>query len=162
MTHYYLILAHNNPLWFWSRRLFRHLMAPTQESQRTVFRTLAQTSSHEWPAYHSAPLYDRSSLSGLEEDIRIVATEWFDHEAHESVDRFVYHLPLAYVEFQSHDRYPGSTRYEMTQLLRAFLLKELHGWSHETALVESLQQHPSLRQNLEFDAVPHQSTLWRR
>ena len=42
-----------------------------------------------------------------------------------------------------------------------FVLKELHGWSHETTLVEYLQQHPSLRCRLGFDSVSDQSTLWR-
>ena len=31
-------------------------------------------------------------------------------------------------------------RYEMSQLVRVFALKELHSWNHETALVEYLQQ----------------------
>jgi hypothetical protein len=50
------------------------------------------------------------------------------------------HLPLEHVEFEPHDCYTGRTRYEMGQLFRAFLLKELHGWAHETALIEYLQQ----------------------
>lgn len=119
------------------------------------------TSYYEWPVYESTPLYDRSSLSGLEEDIRTVAAVWFDHKAHEPVDRFVCHLPVAYVDFQPHDRYVGSTRYDMPQLMRVFLLKELHDWTHETALVEYLEQQPTLRRQFGFDSVPDQSTLWR-
>jgi len=136
-------------------------MAPTQGSRRAVFRTIARTSYYEWPAYDSTPLYDRSSLDGFEADVRTVSEVWFDHKAHELVERFVCHLPLAYVDFRPHDRYTDSTRYEMPQLMRVFLLKELHGWSHETTLVEYLQQHPSLRQRLGFETVPDQSTLWR-
>ena len=49
----------------------------------------------------------------------------------------------------------------MSQLLRAFLLKEIHGWNHETALVEYLQQRPTLRRTLGFETAPDQSTLWR-
>lgn len=45
--------------------------------------------------------------------------------------------PVAYIEFEAHDRYTGTTRYGMEQLVRAFLLKELHGWEHENALVNS-------------------------
>jgi hypothetical protein len=136
-------------------------MVASQRSRRAVFRTVAQTSYHEWPVYDSTPLYDRSSLSGLNEDIRIVATTWFDHEAHETVEAFVTHYPLAYVDFCPHDRYTGSTRYEMTSLFRMFLLKELFGWSHESALVEYLQRLPSIRQDLGLDTDPDQSTLWR-
>lgn len=47
-------------------------VAPTQESLREVFREIAETSYHEWPAYDATPLYDRSSLGGIEEDIRTV------------------------------------------------------------------------------------------
>ena len=49
----------------------------------------------------------------------------------------------------------------MEQLVRAFLLKELHGWEHESALVEYLDQQPMLCKYLDFGSVPDQSTLWR-
>ncbi len=106
-------------------------------------------------------MYDRSSLAGLEEDIRTVAATWFDHEAHDSVTEFVAHYPLTYVEFRPDDRYSRATRYEMAQLLRAFLLKEIHGWTHETALATYLTQRPKLREQLCLEMVPDQSTLWR-
>lgn len=108
----------------------------------------------EWPAYDLAPLYDQSSLSGLEEDVRTVAKIWFKHDAHESVERFVADLPLGYFEFQPHDRYTGSTQYDIPLLMRLFLLKELHGWGHETALVEYLKQRPSLCHRLHLSSVP--------
>jgi len=136
-------------------------MAPTQTSRRDVFRRIAQRSTLEWPSYDSTPFYDRQSLGGIEQDVRTVAAAWFDHDAHGSVDEFVCHLPLAYVDFQAYDRYSGTTRYGMSQLLRAFLLKELHGWDHETALVEYFQRRPELRRTLGFETVPDQSTLWR-
>lgn len=82
------------------------------------------TSYYEWSVYESTPLYDRGSLGGLEEDIRTVAAVWFECEAHESVDRFVRHLPLECVEFRPHDRYVGTTQYDISQLGRAFLLAE--------------------------------------
>ncbi|MFC6770260.1 transposase, partial [Halorubrum pallidum] len=68
---------------------------------------------------------------------------------------------LAYFRFEAHDRYTESTRYEMNTLFRVFVLKELHGWDHETALVEFLECHPELREQLELDRIPNQSTLWR-
>ncbi|RLM89149.1 transposase [Haloarcula sp. Atlit-7R] len=136
-------------------------MVASCDSQRSVFRRIAQQSYAEWPAYDSTPLYDRSSLAGLEEDIRTVASTWFDHEDHHSVDEFVSHYPVAYVEFGQHDRYSGATRYEMAQLFRLFLLKELHGWTHETALLTYLTHRPELCEQLGIETVPDQSTLWR-
>lgn len=84
-------------------------MASTATSRHDVFRTIATTSYYEWPTYDSTPLYDRSSLGGLEEDVRTFAKIWFRHDVHESVECFVADLPLAYFEFQPHDRYTGST-----------------------------------------------------
>jgi len=130
-------------------------------SRRTVFRRIAQRPYGEWPAYNSTPLYDRTSLAGLESDIRTVSETWFDHESHDSVEEFVCALPLAYFRFSVHDRYAGSTRYQMDTLFRVFALKELHGWAHETALVEYLGEHPELCEQLCFETVPDQSTLWR-
>ncbi|RJT07433.1 transposase [Halococcus sp. IIIV-5B] len=136
-------------------------MLPTHLSRRKVFREIATTSCYQWPAYDSTPLYDRSSLGGLEEDVRTVARVWFEHDAHESVENFVCCLPLEYAEFEAHDHYTGKTRYGMEQLVRAFLLKELHGWEHESALVEYLDKCSSVRKHLGFESVPDQSTLWR-
>ncbi|WP_231190435.1 transposase, partial [Haladaptatus sp. DYF46] len=136
-------------------------MTATLESKHDVFRSLVTTSSYQWPIYDVTPLYDRSSLGALEEDVRTVARVWFDHGAHESVERFVTDLPLDYFEFQPHDRYTGSTRYDMALLMRLFLLKELHGWDHETALIEYLQQQSSLCHRLNVESIPDQSTLWR-
>ncbi|MFA9518435.1 transposase [Halopenitus sp. H-Gu1] len=137
------------------------LVVPSNTSRRDVFRRIAQRPHVDWPAYDSTPLYDQSSLTALTEDIRTVSGIWFEHSAHNSVEGFVCQYPLSYVEFNSHDQYSGPTRYEMPQLFRAFVLKEIHGWSHETALVEYLRQHPGPRHSLGFDSVPDQSTLWR-
>jgi len=136
-------------------------VAPTREFRRAVFRRIARRPHIEWPVYDSTPLYDRSSLAGLESDIRTVSEAWFDHDAHTSVKQFVCTVPLAYFRFAPHDCYGDSTRYEMVTLFRVFLLKELHGWDHETALVEYLDSHPALCERLELGTVPNQSTLWR-
>ena len=136
-------------------------MAPTRESRRTVFRQIAQLSYIDWPTYKSSPLFDRTSLSGLGSDVRLVAETWFQHDDHKSVDQFVHAVPLAYVQFDAHDRYAGSTSYEMETLFRLFLLKELYDWDHETALVEYLTKHPDLCDQFGLESVPDQSTLWR-
>jgi len=111
--------------------------------------------------YDATPLYERSSLDGLESDIRTVSQTWFKHNRHESLGNFVCALPLAYFEFQVHDRYAGTTRYEMDTLFRVFVLKELHGWEHETALIEYLECRLDLCEQLGLGSVPDQSTLWR-
>ncbi len=111
--------------------------------------------------YESTPLYDRASLDGLESDVRTVSETWFGHESHDSVEQFVCSLPLAYFIFDAHDRYADSTRYEMETLFRVFVLKELHGWAHETALVEYLGSSPEVCERLNLEMVPDQSTLWR-
>ena len=136
-------------------------VTPTQSSCRSVFRHVAQTSYYDWPAYSVTPLYDRSSTAALAEDVQVLASVWFNHDAHDSIAEFVAHWPLTYVKFDAHDRYAGSTTYEMEALFRAFLLKELHGWDHETALCSYLEERPSLRRRLGFETVPDQSTLWR-
>lgn len=136
-------------------------MAPTAVSRRDVFRSIATTQYLDWSAYDSTPLYEQGSLTALAEDVRTVSGIWFGHPDHDSVEAFVCHYPLSYVEFCPYDRYSGSTQYDMPQLFRAFLLKEVYGWGHEAALVEYLQQHPSQCRSLGFESVPDQSTLWR-
>jgi hypothetical protein len=136
-------------------------VAPTRESRRTVFCRIVQQSYVDWPTYESTPLFDRTSLPGVESDIRLVAEAWFQHDDHETVEPFVQALPLAYVQFDPHDRYAGSTSYEMETLFRLFLLKDCHGWDHETALVEYLSQHPDFCEQIGLEPVPNQSTLWR-
>ena len=101
-------------------------MAPTCESRRTVFRQIAQQSYINWPVYESTPLFDRSSLAAVETDVRVVADTWFQQESHESVEPFVATLPLAYVQFDAHDRYANSTTYGMETLFRLF------GRNHES------------------------------
>ena len=136
-------------------------MASSRDSRRVVFRRIAQHAYTEWPAYRSTPLYDRSSLDGLEADIQTVSQTWFRHDRHESVETFVCSLPLAYFSFDVHDSYVAPTRYGMEALFRVFILKELHGWDHETALVEYLERRPALCEYLSLETVPDQSTLWR-
>ncbi|ELY63021.1 transposase [Natronococcus jeotgali] len=136
-------------------------MASTQASRRDVFRAVATDSYREWPAYDTTGLYDRSSLGALEEDIQTVASAWFAHEAHNSVDEFICELPLQYADLTPHDQYDKPATYEMRTLTRAFLLKEAYGWDHETALLEYLKDQPVIQQQLDFETLPDQSTLWR-
>jgi len=138
-------------------------MAPTTASKQEVFRSITQQSFQHWPAYRDFPAYDRTSLAGLGEDVRTVAEQWFRHDQHDDIDEFVCELSLAYFEFSAHDHYPGrhSDTYTMEPLVRAFLLKEMHGWSHETALEQCLEADHTLAVSLGFETIPDQSTLWR-
>ncbi len=136
-------------------------MSSTLSSRREIFREIATTSYYNWPAYDTIPLYDTSSLGALDEDIRTVASVWFSHDSHNSVDEFICDLPLQYMDFTGHDRYSSSTTYRMRTLVRLSLLKEVHGWEHETSLVEYLERYPNVRQQIDFETVPDQSTLWR-
>ncbi len=135
-------------------------MVATRESRRSVFPRIARQHV-EWPAYDSTPLYDRSSLGGLESDVRVVSGVWFTHLNHNSLEQFVCSIPLAYFRFEAHDCYGSSTCYEMDILFRVFMLKELHGWQHETSLVEYLDSHPELCERLGLESAPNQSTLRR-
>ncbi|WP_267644086.1 transposase [Haloarchaeobius amylolyticus] len=136
-------------------------MVSTCESRRTIFRWVSQRSHVEWPAYDSSPLYDRSSLTALKSDVRVVAQTWFRHDKHTSVEQFICSLPLEFFRFDEHDHYADSAHYTMDSLFRVFVLKELYGWDHETPLVEYLDSHSELCEELGLDAVPDQSTLWR-
>jgi hypothetical protein len=104
-------------------------MPPTDQSRWGIFRTIAQLQHVEWPAYESTPFYDRSSGTALRSDIRTVARVWFDHDAHESMAEFICQYLLKYVGFGQHDEYFDSTRYQMPQLVRLFLLKEITAWT---------------------------------
>lgn len=136
-------------------------MPATCESRRSVFRRIAQRSHTDWPVYDATPLYERTSLAGLKLDIRTVSQTWFRHDRHESVEEFVCSLPLAYFKFDGHDSYAGPTRYGMDTLVRLFVLKDCHGWDHETKLVKYLECRPDLCEQLDLETVPDQSTLWR-
>lgn len=92
--------------------------SPTDKSRRDVFRRIARRSRVEWPVYDAKPLYERSSLDGLESDIRTVSQTWFKHHGHESVEKFVCALPLEYFKFDAYDCYAGPTRYDMDTLFR--------------------------------------------
>jgi IS4 transposase len=46
-------------------------------------------------------------------------------------------------------------------MVRALMLMDLHGWQHETAVVQYLEKHPDLVDTLGFEQRPDQATLWR-
>ena len=49
----------------------------------------------------------------------------------------------------------------MGTLFRVFVLKNLHGLEHETALIEYLESRPERCDQLGLEPVPDQSTPWR-
>lgn len=111
--------------------------------------------------YDSTPLYDRTSLAALESDVRVVSAIWFKRDQHDSIEQFACSLLLAYFRFNANNSYAYSTRYEMESLFRVFVLKEIYGWDHETALIKYLSSESELYDQLILGTVPDQSTLWR-
>ncbi len=93
--------------------------------------------------------------------IRTVSQTWFRHDVNESIEEFVCLLPVAYFGFDAHDRSAGSICYEMDTLFCVFVLKECHGWNHETVLIEYLECRPALCEQLDLERVPNQSKLRR-
>jgi len=85
--------------------------------------------------------------------VHTVSTHWFRHDAHGSVEQFVCSLPLACFRFEAHDQYTNVTRYEMATLFGVFVLKNLHGWEHETALIECIKCRLTLCEQLGVDSV---------
>lgn len=102
-----------------------------------------------------------SSLAGPESDVRVVPETRFSDDEHDSIDLFGCPGLLAYFSFDARDRYTGSTRDEMDTPVRVFVLQELHGWSHEPALVGYRIHRPELCERLGFETIPDQLTLWR-
>lgn len=137
---------------------YAHIVQPTRESRQSVFRQIARRSYINWPVYDSTPLYDRTSVVGLESDIRTVSEAWFGQDTHDSVEWFV---SAGLLQIRGTRPLRGFDTLQMDSLFRVFVLKELHGWEHETALVEYLDHRPELYERLDVETVPDQSTLWR-
>jgi len=102
---------------------------------------------------------------GLDEfvaDVTTIAQARCEHcEDYANIETLVCDLPLDHLAFASYDSLaPYSGSYPMAVLVRAFMIEEINGWD-ETALHDHLRANPSLRQDLGFETLPDQSTLWR-
>ncbi|WP_160135391.1 transposase [Halococcus salsus] len=101
-------------------------------------------------------------LDGFVADVTTIAQSQCERwESYADIETLICHLPIDHLTFAAHDSLaPYSGRYSMSIHVRAGLLKELNGWN-ETALHDYLRAHSSLRQDLGFETLPNQSTLWR-
>lgn len=139
-------------------------MAATTMSKRAVFRTIAAHPDCHWPYYRLPDTeYTADDLSALEHDVHRLASVWFKHDAHEDVEAFICWCPLHYLDFSPHDAHPTwhAQSKPVVPMVRALMLMDLHGWEHETAFVEFLDERPDIVDTLGFENAPDQSTVWR-
>ena len=106
------------------------------------------------------PYFEVDDPDGWVYDVATVAQGWFEHTEHNDIEEILYRARYAYFDLSSHDPYDGRG-YPMLPLFLAFIVKELHGWEHESALCAYLKANPSLLDQLGFDTLPAQSTFWR-
>lgn len=138
-------------------------MPSTVASKRAVFRTIADHSDYHWPAYRDpATEYTATDLEAFEHDVHRLAGEWFKHEAHDDVEAFLSWCPLHHLDFSPYDNHTSWHVYtkSVVPMVRALMLLALYGWEHETAFVAYLDERPDLVDELGFETVPDQSTMW--
>ena len=91
-----------------------------------------------------------------------LATHWFGHEEHNDVEAFLAWLPITIGGTPIDDPYPewhaSTTDFEL--VTRLHLIRLYHNLNHETALCRYLDTNPSLRDVLDVDSCPDQSTLY--
>jgi hypothetical protein len=112
--------------------------------------------------------FDRESestgdeLDGFVADVTTIVQARCEHATeYADIETLVCRLPIDHLAFAANDSLaPYSGPYPMALLVRAFILKEINNWD-ETALHDHLRANPSLRQDLGFETLPDQSTLWR-
>lgn len=139
-------------------------MAATIASKRAVFQTIAEHPDYHWPYYRLPDTeYTADDLGAFEHDVHRLTSVWFKHDAHDDVEAFICWCPLHYLDFSPHDVHPAwhAQSKPVVPMVRALMLMDLHGWGHETAFMEYLDERPDLVEALGFETIPDQSTLWR-
>jgi IS4 transposase len=143
--------------------------APPSEKLRAVEREIANNDRFEWvgalsPDDSADGDDERTDLRALTTDIETIAKAWFSRgEGYDDIEECLCDLPLARFDFAPHDPYPPrqGQPYPVAPLFRAFVIKELHEWNHETALRSHLEADSDLQAELGFETLPDQSTLHR-
>jgi hypothetical protein len=76
---------------------------------------------------------------------------------------FICWCPLHYLDFEPYDAHPAwhAQSKPIVPMVRALMLMDLHGWNHETAFAQYLEEHPDRVEALGFEQRPDQATLWR-
>lgn len=78
-----------------------------------------------------------------------------------TLDELVFKVVPQYLKFYDpYDHEQGDPK-PFDAIFRAHVLRLVKGWNHEQALATYLEAYPWLTQQLGFDSVPDQSTLWR-
>jgi hypothetical protein len=133
------------------------LMTATQSSKRTVFQTIAEHADYHWPYYRLPDTkYTATDLGALEHDIHRLASAWFKHDAHDDVEAFICWCPLRHLDFTPYDAHPAwhAQSKPVVPMVRALMLMALHGWHHETAFAQYLDDNPDLVDTLGFEKCP--------
>lgn len=78
-----------------------------------------------------------------------------------ALEEFVFEVQPRYLRFYDpYDHEQGNPK-PFEAIFRAHVLRLVKGWKHEQSLAKYLELHPWLCQQLGFDDIPDQSTLWR-
>jgi hypothetical protein len=139
-------------------------MAATTTSKRAVFRTIAEHPNSHWPYYWLPDTeYTAADLSALEHDVHRLASAWLKHDAHNDVEAFICWCPPHHLDFEPHDTHLSwhAQSKPVVPMVRALMLMALHGWKHETAFAQYLEEYPALVDALDFEKRSDQATLWR-
>lgn len=135
------------------------MTATTESRQKAEFYIFK--SSRPYPcSLGDDPFYEADDPDGWVYDVATVAQGWFKHDDHDDLEEMLYPGRFAYFDLPAHDPF-GGQGYSMLPLFLTFIIKELHGWQHESALHAYLEANPALRRDIGLDSLPVQSTLWR-
>ena len=90
------------------------MMSSHHRPRRTVFGQIAQQFYVDWPTYELSPLFDRSSLTALESDVRLVAEAWRNQDetrqSTSSFTRFRSHTSSSMLMTDTQRRYAQGNR----------------------------------------------------
>lgn len=134
-------------------------MTATPNTKQTVLDSL-RGSHREWPysEVHDTVNGDPWPLAW---DAAAFIEDWFAHPKHNDVEEAICHVPLDPWQF-GYDITDWHSKREPQALLRAHLLRIVKGWGGETALIDYLDDEPSLVSELGFEnGRASKSTLWR-
>jgi IS4 transposase len=91
-----------------------------------------------------------------------LASYWFGHDAHDDVEAFLAWMPIMIggtpIDDPCANWHANTTDFGL--VTRLHLIRLYHNWDHETALCRYLDADPSLRDALDVESCPDQSTLY--
>ena len=91
-----------------------------------------------------------------------LASYWFGHAAHDDVEAFLAWVPITIggtpIDDPCASWHANTTDFGV--VTRLHFIRLYHNWEHETALCRYLDAEPSLRDALDVESCPDQSTLY--